>query len=130
MQLAPFNAENDLENAILGAKAGTLTLNDLVPLLMNADIYISSKKEVQQDGTGFDPLLLEQAGSPLVAAFTDISRPALHRHVAEYILRMKGRDLVLRLPKDYGVIINPGYLAQLIFSPAGISEIRKNLATK
>lgn len=128
MELLEFKPENELEKAIREAKQGTLSVADLMKIIVQSNLYISSKGEVRQDGSGFEPLLLEQKGSPLVAAFSSLSRPGLHKHLAEYVLQMRGREFFLRMPPGYGVILNPGYLAQLIVPSDGVSDLRKDLA--
>jgi hypothetical protein len=93
--------------------------------LAASPLFISSKTEVQADGSGFEPLLLEESGKPLVAAFSSLDRPGLHSDVASYVLQMDGREFFLRLPPKYGVIVNPGYVAQLIISPDATSDLRE-----
>jgi hypothetical protein len=127
VQLLEFRPENEVENAIVDAKQGTLPIADLMMLLAQSTLYISSKKEVQQDGSGFEPLLLEEGGNPLVAAFSSLSRPGLHSHMAEYVLQMNGRDFFLRMPPGYGIIINPRYVSQLIMPPGGVSDLTNDL---
>jgi hypothetical protein len=127
VQLVDFQPENELERAILGTKQGIRTIDELMNIIAISELYVSSKRVVHQDGSGFEPLLLGQGENPLVATFSSLSRPGLHRHMAEYVLQIKGREFFLRLPPNYGVILNPGYAAQLIIPSRGISELKKQL---
>jgi hypothetical protein len=115
-----FYPENDLEKAILDAKIGARPLADVMERLATANLYISSKTEVEKDGAGFTPLLLGQATKPLIAAFSSLSRPALHARAAEYILQMKGAEFLKRVPSGCGVVLNPGYKTQLVISEDAI----------
>jgi hypothetical protein len=130
VELLEFTPENDLEKAIEEARRGALSLADLVKVVVRLNLYISSLNEVQRDGGGFEPLLLEQNGKPLVAVFSSLSRPGLHRHMAEYVLQMNGREFFLRIPPNYGVILNPGYAAQVIIPSDGVFDLRKDLAVE
>jgi hypothetical protein len=130
VQLLEFTPENELEKAIEEARRGALSFDDLVKLIARSNLYVSSKGEVRQDGSGFEPLLLEQNGRPLVAAFSSLSRPGLHGHMAEYVLQMIGREFFLRMPPSYGIILNPGYVAQLIIPSDGVSDLKKNLTAE
>jgi hypothetical protein len=96
-------------------------------IIARSNLFISSKGEVQSDWSGFDPLLFEKDGHPFVAVFSSLSRPGLHSGMAEYVLQMNGREFFLRMPASYGVILNPGFVAQLIIPPTGVSEFRKDL---
>ncbi|WP_182466792.1 SseB family protein [Sphingomonas gilva] len=113
--------------AIVEAKRGHLHIDALLMNIAASSLFISSKAEVRDDGRGFDPLLLEKDGKPLVAAFSSSDRPRLHSDVASYILQMNGREFFLRLPPKYGVIINPGYATQLIIAPDATPSLRDKL---
>ncbi|WP_291784761.1 hypothetical protein [Luteibacter sp.] len=125
MELLGFDPKNELERDIARAKEGAISLEDLLKNIAESDVYVSSREEVRQDGSGFDPLLVGEVGSPLVAAFSSLSRPGLHRQMAEYVLQIKGRDFFRRLPPGYGVALNPGYVAQLVISADVITGLKK-----
>lgn len=125
--LNDFSPENDLEVTIVEAKRGAVSVDTLLMSLAASPLFISSKTEVQEDGGGFEPLLLEEGGEPLVAAFSSLDRPKLHSDVASYVLQMDGREFFLRLPPKYGVIVNPGYVTQLIIAPDATSDLRNKL---
>jgi hypothetical protein len=126
MQLSSFNPENELELAISRAKEGALSIEELLQKLVQSDLYVSSKAEVNQDGSGFEPLLVGDSANPLVAVFSSLSRPGLHRHMAEYVLQMSGREFFARLPASYGVALNPGYESQLVISSDVASRLGRN----
>jgi SseB protein N-terminal domain len=125
--LEKFEPTNSLEVAIVEAKQGNAPAAALLMDLAASPLFISSKTEVQSDGRGFEPLLLEESGKPLVATFSSLDRPALHSEAASYVLQMSGREFLLRLPPKYGVIINPGYRTQLIITPQAVSDFREKL---
>ena len=127
--LNEFMPENDLEIAIVEAKRGDVSVDAVLMDLAASPLFVSSKTEVQDDGSGFEPLLLEESGKPLVAAFSSLERPGLHSEVASYVIQMNGREFFLRLPPTYGVIINPGYVTQLIIAPDAVSDLREKLKT-
>lgn len=123
--LVPFEPENGLEETIAAARSGGSSIEDVLRAANRCDLYISSKSEVQQDGSGFEPLLLGGRDGPLIAAFTSASRPTLHHHMAKYVLQMKGIEFFRRVPQGYGAILNPGYKCQLIISPTSIDSLRR-----
>ena len=127
MQLQEFKPENELENAIADTREGVHQVADLMRIIARSNLFVSSKGEVQSDWSGFDPLLVEMDGYPMVGIFSSLSRPGLHGHVAQYLLQMNGREFFLRMPESYGVILNPGYVSQLIIPPTGVAEFRKDL---
>jgi hypothetical protein len=130
IKLAIFFPQNDLENSIVQADSGSISIENLLEIITRSPLFISSKTEVEQDGRGFDPLLLEQDGNALVAAFSSLERPDLHSEVASYVLQMSGRDFFLRLPPKYGAVVNPGYAHQLIIAPNAVSDLKRKLSEK
>ena len=127
MQLQEFKPENELENAIADTKEGVRQVAYLMRIIARSNLFISSKGEVQSDWSGFEPLLFEMDGNPFVGSFSSLSRPGLHSHMAGHLLQINGREFFLRMPEGYGVILNPGYVSQLIIPPTGVSEFRKDL---
>jgi hypothetical protein len=68
VQLEEFKPENELEYAIVDAREGVRPVADLKRLIARSNLFMSSKGEVQSDGSGFDPLLFDKDGHPFVAA--------------------------------------------------------------
>lgn len=124
MQLLNFDPENELEFAILDTKKGGRSISELLDALTTSILYASSKAEVMEDGSGFDPLLVGESTAPLVAVFSSLSRPTIHRHKAEYVLQINGMELFQRVPTGYGIALNPGYLTQLVISSNVVSDLK------
>ncbi len=123
MNLLEFNPENELERTILDAKSGACSIDELLHQITESNLFVSSRTEVEQNGSGFSPLLLGESTSPLVAVFTLLSRADLHRQMAEYVLEIKGREFFKRLPSNYGVVFNPGYITQLVIASDSIPKV-------
>lgn len=123
MELLAFDPENELELTIASAKAGVCSMADLLSRLIESNLYVSSTSEIGQDGSGFTPLLLGETVYPLVAVFSSLSRPGIHRHMAEYVLQINGREFFKRLPPDYGIALNPGYSTQLVISADAVPKL-------
>ena len=70
-------------------------------------------------------MLVEQGGMLFVAVFTALSRNP--RGMAEYLLKANGTAFLLRLPAGYGVIINPGYDAQMLLPPDAVATLKQDL---
>ena len=120
-----FEPENDIEHQIVSARDEGLSGDALMRRIADADLYIPSTDEVQTDGSGFKPVLLEQNGFTFVAVFTAMSRHP--KDMARYIMQTNGRHFFLRLPAGYGVIFNPGYDAQILLPPHGAAALKQDL---
>jgi len=125
MTLLAFEPETDIEQRILDVQAQTYSADALMRELANHELYIPSKGDVQEDGRGFVPVLLEQGGMSFVMVFTALSRRP--RGLAEYLLKANAGTFFRRLPSGYGVIFNPGYDAQLLLPPDGVAMLKQDL---
>lgn len=125
MTLRPFAPESPIEQRILDAQTGALPGDALMREIAASTIYIPSKTEVRKDGGGFQPVMLDQDGVPFVAVYTAMARAP--RDAARYLLQALGRHFFLRLPPGYGVIVNPGYDAQLLVPPEGAAVLKQDL---
>jgi hypothetical protein len=125
MTLLAFEPQNDVEHQIVDARDNGLSGDALMRRIADADLYIPSTGEVQTDGKGFKPVLLEQDEFVFVAVFTAMSRQL--KGMARYVMQMNGRQFFLRLPSDYGVIFNPGYDAEIFLPPHGAAALKRDL---
>ena len=123
--LAPFQPWNDIERRIEAARDGKMTADALMRAIAEADLFIPSDSDVQSDGSGYRPILLEQDELSLVPVFTAAAR--MEKGMAPTLMRMNGRAFFLRLPKGFGVIVNPGFEAQIIMAPEGVQALKEDL---
>jgi hypothetical protein len=125
MALLAFEPESDIERRILEVQAEKYSADALIREMADYDLFIPSQSEVLQDGAGFTPVLVDQAGMPFVTVFTALSRHS--RDIADYLLQANGTAFFRRLPPGYGVIFNPGYDAQLLLPPDGVAMLKQDL---
>ena len=128
MTLLAFVAETDIEHQILKAQEGALSGDALLRRMADADLFIPSTGEVQTDGSGFQPVLIDQEGSSLVVVFTAMSRQP--KGMAPTIMQMNGGQFFRRLPAGYGMMVNPGYDAQILVPPQGMAAFKQDLARR
>ena len=125
MTLLAFEAETDIEHQILKAQDGALSGDALLHRMADADLFIPSTGEVQTDGSGFQPVLIDQDRSSLVVVFTARSRQP--KDMAAWMMQMNGGQFFRRLPAGYGVMVNPGYDAQILVPPHGMAALKRDL---
>ena len=122
MSAQPTN--NRLEYTIVQAKLGKEPMTNLVRELVSSTLSVPSAQEVTADGAGFLPLFFDKNGVGMLAAFTDKSRVTLLGDKVRYCIEMKGIDLLRRIPKEYGLVLNPGGTdVGIDIAPAGIASI-------
>ncbi|MGS0571770.1 SseB family protein [Xanthomonas oryzae] len=117
---------NDLEMALISAKAGALSMSDFITKLLASELAVASTTEMNADGVGLTPLFLDKEGVAMLVAFTEKSRISEFTSMANYCLEIKVFDLFKIIPGEYGVVINPGCDVGFDISPDGIREIIKS----
>ncbi len=69
MTLLAFKPETDIEQRILDVQAQIYSADALMREISDHDLYIPSKGDVQEDGRGLVPVLLDQGGMLFVMVF-------------------------------------------------------------
>ena len=109
MNIVDFEAENELEDCLLKAQKGEVELRIFLERLKDSALFVPSGTEVNDDLSGFTPLLFEKDNGSFVSIFTSQSRLTPFVEKAKYHIRMYGKEFFLRLPPSYGVVVNPGW---------------------
>ena len=125
MTLLSFTPETPIEHRIVAAQNGELSGDALLHEIAASNLYIPSTDEVREDGSRFQPVLLEMDGQPYVAVYTALARAP--KDWAPYLLQAVGSYFFLRLPPGYGVMINPGYAAEMLVPAHGIAALQQDL---
>lgn len=115
--------QNSLERRLSSAKAGKIPVDEFLRQVLSSELFITSTREIKEDGSGFAPLLYDRNGVPMTAVFTSFSRAASKAEIAKYVLQINGRELFDRLPSGYGIVLNPGFTIGMEILPHGVKEI-------
>ena len=120
--------QNVLEDALADGQAGKTSTEDFLGILVKSQVFAPSRQEVQPDGAGLAPLVLEQQGKPFVAVFSSLERAqsAVAGQPA-YCLQIICGALLPRLPHGYGLVINPGSVLGLQIDADGVQKIYQEL---
>ncbi|HSS12403.1 MAG TPA: SseB family protein [Rhizomicrobium sp.] len=124
MTLLPFAPQTQIEHRILAAQNGELSGDTLLREIAASNLYIPSHDDVQEDGSRFQPVLLDMEGQPFVAVYTALARVPKD---PPYLLQTIGTYFFLRLPPGYGVMVNPGYDAQMLVPAQGVAAVQQDL---
>ena len=125
MPATEFNPLNELENALVDAMSSRIPVDEFLKILLRSEVHISSGGEVQVDGSGFQPLLFDNAEGTLMAAFTARERATRFGDKAPFCLTMKGDQLIQRIPQNLGLVLNPGFSFGFELPPGGVERVRR-----
>ena len=125
--MTEFATYGPFEDVIAQARAGKKTKEELIGSFLAAEVVLPSGAPAE----GSDeivPLLFEVEGATMLAVFTDPRRIGEFADIAPYLITMSGRDIMVRLPPDGGIVINPT-TAEVGFeiSPEAVAATLQNL---
>ncbi len=126
--LTPLVPENPLEIALVAARKGEIPLAEFLAKLLDADIAVPTATEVQADGSGFRPVVLDKEGTGMVAVFTSLERSRRLEAHARFVLSVNARSFFGMLLPDVGVVLNPGFEEGLDLSPDSIGGLLREFA--
>ena len=102
---------NELEFRLFAAKRNEISVIEFIRELVSSDLALPTAKEVQEDGSGFMPILFDKHDTKMLAVLTDKARVSQLEHVAKYCLVMNGLNILRRIPAGCGLVVNPGLRA-------------------
>lgn len=123
-----FDPCNDLESSLCSAKNNEISVAEFLLHLVHSDLTLPSASEVEDDGAGFRPIIYDKNGTKMLASFTDKARMGGLLHIATYCLTMNGLQVLRRIPRGVGLVINPGLEIGLDLSPDGIVQIIRDMS--
>lgn len=122
--LKKFIAENELEELLTKASNNDAAFKNFIAYFLKSAPFIPSAYEVMPDGAGMAPLFFKKNEVWMLGVFTSLSRAKLFGDEAPFCLSMNGRELLLRLPSDTGLVVNPGFENGFEIMPDGLRRIR------
>ena len=126
--MTEFIPMNELERALIQARTAALPLKAFFGLLLSSNLAVPSITSVNADGTGLAPVVYEREGISRVGVFTDKERAEVVKDHAGYVLVTSGYDFLRRIPKGYGLVVNPGYAVGFEMTPDGMAGMLQDLS--
>jgi hypothetical protein len=116
-----------LETAISKASENLIASQTVLWTFAASTIYVASGSDVGEDLEGFQPLLFEREGTPILAIFSMPDMVGDLADTAPYLVTMTGEDLLNRMPADSGFVMNPRSDITFELLPPAIAAIRAEL---
>lgn len=123
-----MDTSNELDQAILAARDGSLSQHEFVARLVESRIAVPSRTELFTELSEIRPILLDKGSETFVAAFSQVSYADAFRHLAGYCVEIEALAWLRAIPRDIGLVLNPGMDAAIQFSAAGVQQIVRNFS--
>lgn len=105
-----YHPSNDLERALVNARAGRLATTDFIRVMLSSEVHILSGQDPGEDFTQFAPLVYRrpESGEPMIALYSSPARIGPDAKTAPFMMTMTCGQFLERLPEGLGVVLNPG----------------------
>lgn len=127
-ELEPETPRNELEAMLFAAMRQQASMDDFLTMLIASKLNVPSSTEVQQDGSGLNPIFYDRNGVSMAVAYTEISRITReHQAVANYCLQTDASWLIKQMNPRVGMVIfsAPGRGCELL--PEALADLRRRL---
>lgn len=126
MSETDFVPLNDLEHALSNVANGHIDFEKFLKVFLDSEVFVLTATEVQADGTGLRPLLLERDNQTRMAVFTAWERVEPFKHHCRFCLQTNGRYFLRVIPQDVGLVLNPGSRLGFEVPAQGVQDIRRD----
>lgn len=128
-----FTPVNKLELLLTKAQEGTIPLEEFLEALMQSELHLPSDTEVNEDRSGFSPMLLTKNDNHFIGVFTARERIEKIAPQFKFCLSIPQGSEVLKwlrtIAPNCGILVNPGFYAGLEISPDGMDGIIADFST-
>ena len=122
-----FSPVNDLEKKLARIRSGRTTFLKAFNFLMNSMVVVLVKPA--QESSGDRQLVLRgPEGEPLLAVFSSGERAVeivKHHRAYTRVMKMPGWQAVSALPKNRGLVVNPGSSVGFTVVPTELQKLRE-----
>lgn len=117
-----------VDRAVAQARAGTLTMQTVLWTFAASTVYVPSGADPGERFENFRPVYYPKDGAQMLAVFTTADAAGSLSDLAPWLATFTGADLLLRMPAENGLVVNPGLADGFDVAPAGLDTLRAELA--
>ena len=124
-----YHPSNDLERAMVEARAGRLSTQDFVRVMLSSEVHVLSGSDPGEDGREFAPLFYPHptTGDRMLAMYSSPARIGEDAKRAPFMLTVECGDFLRRLPDDIGMVLNPGDTVGFELMPNVVASIASQI---
>ena len=122
-----FTPENELEILLVRAMNKEISFSQFIEKILELEFFIPSATQISKAGSGLSPLIFDKNGTQMFSVFTALSRVSMYQDKTPYCLRMKVNELLKRVPKGHGLVVNPGLSVGFDLPPEGVQRMIEDL---
>jgi hypothetical protein len=118
----------DFDQALRTAAPGTIDGAKLLTRFAYEQLAVPSGGPVGEHLEGFIPAIVHRDGAHHLIAFSSVQRFHDEGRLGGEAVTMPVREVLLRMPADVGIVINPGSSQGFELGPEVVATLREELA--
>jgi len=118
----------DFDQALSTAAPGTIDGAKLLTRFEFEQLAVPSGGPVGEHFEGFIPAIVERGGVHHLVAFSSVQRFKDEGRIGGDAITMPVREVLLRMPTDVGIVVNPGSSQGFELGPDVVATLRDELA--
>jgi hypothetical protein len=118
----------DFDQALRTAAPGTIDGVKLLTRFAYEQLAVPSAGPVGEHFEGFIPAIIERDGAHHLVAFSSVQRFHDEGRLGGDAVTMPVREVLLRMPADVGIVVNPGSSQGFELAPGDVAKLRDELA--
>ena len=117
----------DFDQALRTAAPGTIDGAKLLTRFAYEQLAVPSGGPVGEHFEGFIPAIVQRDGGNHLIAFSSVQRFRDEGRLGGEAVAMPVREVLLRMPADVGIVINPGSSQGFELAPDAVAVLRDEL---
>jgi len=117
----------DFDQALRTAAPGTIDGAKLLTRFEYEQLAVPSGGPVGEHLEGFIPAIVERDGVHHLVAFSSVQRFQDEGRIGGDAITMPVREVLLRMPADVGIVVNPGSSQGFALGPDVVATLRDEL---
>lgn len=117
----------DFDQALRTAAPGTIDGAKLLARFAYEQLAVPSGGPAGEHLEGFIPAIVQQDGAHHLVAFSSEQRFRDEGRLGGHAVSMPVREVLLRMPTDVGIVVNPGSSQGFTLGPDAVATLRDGL---
>jgi hypothetical protein len=114
--------------AITRAQQRQLTMQTVLWTMAASTLFVPSAEDPGEDFANFRPVYFPKDGSEMLAVYSTPEAANGVAQLAPWMVTLTGSQIVRMMPRDKGLVLNPGSAQGFDIEPDGLRILREELS--
>lgn len=117
-----------VEIAITRARQRQLTMQTVLWTMAASTLFVPSAEEPGESFADFRPVYFPKGGIEMLAVYSTPEAAGAVSQLAPWVVTLTGSQIVRMMPRDKGLVLNPGSTEGFDIEPEGLKVLREEIS--